>query len=267
MAVSLPNFTAYDRRFLGSCLIIANDYNTCESYPYLPGTIEDLKEYGCTFQKLKFSVDARRNLSRAEMIFAIESLRRSPRECPGIKYVLFVFCGHGENGIIVGQDGAKLPVEEIVAMFTPKQDFDSIANVLKLFFFDACRGSLEDRGVAVIERGGEVEWKKQVSTYGNVLVAYSTLPHHKAYEIATGRIGGLWSKFLNEELNNEGNLERSLTDILTIVNGRINEFCQSEKKIGGFQVPQLVSSLKDLPYLLKEARAISPMPGKAYMHF
>ena len=246
--------------YLGCCLIIANDYSTCpfsKSYRGLPGTQEDLKDYTQTFQKLKFKVDPRPNLNKADMTDALESLRRTPEFHPEMKYVLFVFCGHGEDGFIISQQGEKVPVDEVVGLFQPKRDMEKMGEVIKLFFIDACRGERVDPGILVLARGGEPAWTKRVPQCGNFLVAYATLPQHQAYEIGTDRIGGLWSRFLNEELRNDANINSSLLDILTTVSGKVDEFCR-EKKIGKFQNPQLVGTLRVHVRLLKEAGSFEP---------
>ena len=247
--------------FLGCCLIIANDYETCSSYHSLPGTQEDLKDYAQTFQKLKFKVNPRSNLGKADMMRALESLRSTPEFHPEMKYVLFVYCGHGEDGVIISQQGEKISVDEVVGLFQPRKDMEKMGEVVKLFFFDACRGERIDHGIQVIARGAELAWTERVPRCGNFLVAYATLPRHRAYEIGReriqfGRIGGLWSKFLNEELRNDANINLSLHDILTNVNEKIVKFC--EKEMIGFQIPQVVGTLRVHACLLKEAGSYAP---------
>ena len=254
---------------LGLALVIANDYkDTAESTgrTHLPGTLEDSKDYNETFvEYLKYKVVVRCNLTGNGICHAIDDLISEARDCQfGRKdaCIAFVFCGHGDEGVIVGQDGVEVSLEMIFNRFTSSAENEDLALLAKLFFIDACRGKNEDRGVWR-SRGGEMVLRELIPAGGNTLIVYSTLPHYKAYELADYR-RGLFSCFLNQELRKDENIEESLENIITIVTTRMEE---ESKKYGKenvkFQIAQKVGSLRRLLKPLKEAKEFQPRPVPA----
>ena len=247
--------------YLGLALVIANDYRDLDRDPYsrirrkhLPGTHEDSKDYVETFERyLKFKVMLRHNLSGSEICSAVDDLISGARLCP-FGCVAFVFCGHGEEGVIVGQNGAKVDLGEIFKRFTSSSD---LIPLVKLFFIDACRGENEDRGVWTA-RGGEVRLEKLVPSIGNVLIAYSTLRQFRAYEL-TNNPRGLFSGFLNQELRNDANIDHTWDDIITIVTERMVE---ESRKLGDqvrFQIPERHTTLHCIVKPLKRAKEFQPL--------
>ena len=157
---------------LGLALVIANDYkDTAESTgrTHLPGTLADSKDYNETFvEYLKYRVGVRYNLTGNGICHAIDDLISEARYCPfgrADACIAFVFCGHGDEGVIVGQDGVKVSLEMIFNRFTSSAENEHLVRLVKLFFIDACRGVNEDRGVWT-PRGGEIALEKLVPTEG-----------------------------------------------------------------------------------------------------
>ena len=257
--------------YLGLALVIANDYRDLDRDPntrirrqYLPGTHEDSKDYNETFEMyLKYKVMRRHNLSGIEIYSAVDNLISGARHCPFGRQdacVAFIFCGHGEEGVIVGQDGATVHLREIFKRFTSSSD---LIPLVKLFFIDACRGEYEDRGVWTA-RGGEVLLENLVPSKGNMLITYSTLPQFRAYELANNNPRGLFSGFLNQELRNDANLEETWDNIIVKVTKRMEE---ESKKLGDqvrFQIPERVATLRRIVKPLKEAKEFQlqqPVPA------
>ena len=251
--------------YLGLALVIANDYRDLDRGPnarkHLPGTHEDSKDYFETFERyLKYKVILGHNLSGIEIYSAVDNLISGARHCPFGREdacVAFIFCGHGEEGVIVGQDGATVDLREIFKRFTSSSGNLHLIPLVKLFFIDACRGENEDRGVW-IARGGEVRLESLVPSEGNMLITYSTLPHFQAYELAN-KPRGLFSGFLNQELRNDENLDQTWDNIIVIVTNRMEE---ESKKLGDqirFQTPERVATLLRLVKPLKEAKEFQPL--------
>ena len=250
--------------YLGLALVIANDYRDLDRGPnarkHLPGTHEDSKDYFETFERyLKYKVILGHNLSGIEIYSAVDNLISGARHCPFGREdacVAFIFCGHGEEGVIVGQDGAMVHLREIFKQFTSSSETRHLIPLVKLFFIDACRGEYEDRGVW-IARGGEVRLESLVPSEGNMLITYSTLPQFRAYELRT-KPRGLFSGFLNQELRNYANLEETWETIITIVTGRMVEESRKLGDQGQFQIPERVATLQRIVKPLKEAKEFQP---------
>ena len=258
---------------LGLALVIANDYRDLDRDPntrirrqYLPGTHEDSKDYFETFERyLKFKVILGHNLSGSGICSAVDNLISRARDCSFGREdacVAFIFCGHGEEGVIVGQDGAMVHLGEIFKQFTSSSETRHLIPLVKLFFVDACRGEKDGRGVW-IARGGEVRLEKLVPSEGNMFITYSTLPQFRAYELRT-KPRGLFSGFLNQELRNYANLEETWDNIITIVTRRMEEESRKLGDQGQFQIPERVVTLRRIVKPLKEAKEFQsqqPVPA------
>ena len=253
---------------LGLALVIANDYKDAAASTRrspLPGALEDSKDYKETFvEYLKYKVVVRCNLKGNGIRRAIDDLISEASNCPfGRKdaYIAFVFCGHGDEGVIIGQDGVKVRLEEIFNRFTSGTENQHLVPLVKLFFIDACRGTNEDTGVWT-SRGGEMALRELVPAGGNMFIAYSTLPQYKAYE-SRHNPRGLFSCILNRELRKNENMERSLDDIITIVTEKMIEESRNYGEHVSFQIPQKVVTLLNIRQPLKEAKDFQPRPVPA----
>ena len=96
----------------------------------------------------------------------------------------------------------------------------------------------------MFERGGQFLIPDGVPKDGNVLVAYSTLPNHKAYEKSDG---GLWMKLLAEAVMTQND---DITVVLTEVSSRLKKQCQSYP---AFQTPQYIKQLTERINFLAES--------------
>ena len=259
--------------YLGLALVIANDYkdygdhdrvvNASTRRPHLPGTHEDSKDYYETFEKyLKYKVTLRHNLTGNGICRATDDLISEAMHCPFVHVdacIAFVFCGHGEDGVIIGQDGVKVSLDEIFKRFKTRKENSHLAPLAKLFFIDACRGENEDRGV-LIARGGEVILERLVPCEGNMLITYSTLPQFQAYEVTCHPPRGLFSGHFNQELRNDNNTDLTWDDIITIATEQMEKESRKSATDVRFQTPQKVGSLRCRRKPLKEAREFQPRP-------
>ena len=164
-----------------------------------------------------------------------------------------MFSGHGDTGCIYAED-SKVSVEQVFNPWMPKYA-PHLANIQKLFFLDACRGDVEDKGVSILSTllnpSGMVAKGGRAPSFGNYLLAYSTMPTMKAFE--KPGVGGFWIQHLVKELLNEDNIDRSLTDVLTEVNDKLLKELESER-CEHIQQPVLESTLRQNIYLLRDAK-------------
>lgn len=227
---------------IGLAVIITNDYGTAKELITLTGTQQDGQALSEVFARLNFDVCWRRNAGKFLLMQII-------REVSQLKYhavqhyrcIIFIFAGHGcEGDCLWTQDERKVHIlNEVVYPLLPKQAME-IGAIPKVFLIDACRGKKKTQTVVVPRssstdeevqpRGGSL-CEMNVPAEGNFMIAYSTLPQHKAYE--DGTKGGVWL-FTLAKLLKEGKSLHSLECLLTDVNeeimgGKPCEFQQPEK--------------------------------------
>ena len=251
----------------GFALIISNDYVGISSLPPLWGTEKDAEAMRDAFAHLNIVVLWKKNLSLEAMLQSVRETtecRKNPEKCVCIA---FVFSGHGyDSRQLYTQDEKKVDIERIITEFYPK-NAAHIGNVPKLFFIDVCRGSQEVEPVAVpkgagqgvpetqkmpaaaepaalaLDRGATVSLSQLVPGEGNYLIAYSTMPDYKAYEM-TGR-GGIWMTTVARKLRSS---RASIDDVLTEVNQEMLKKFQ-EGKWDRMQQPEKVSTLNRKVFL------------------
>ena len=232
-------------------MIIGNTYKRKDIQPgknykqLLPlnGPRKDTEVMKEAFDYLRFLTMVRHDLPHDETDALLKLLAQYcyPKSC---KRFVFTFSGHGGDGYICCEDGKTMNVNDIVTMFSPTSDNNSLAGIPRMFFFDACRGEMIDQGV--VARGGEGEWRSTIPSTGDVLVAFATSTGHKAFEQFGG---GLWTSILAKKLVTSSN---SIYDILTEVN---EELIDKIRTMQGpsFQQPELLGRLNTIISLLQES--------------
>lgn len=244
----------------GLAVVISNDYEHTK-VAALKGTHEDAKVMRSTLCELKYAVVTRHNITKRDTLQLIEKMKTS--EYPdSYQRIIFVFSGHGTyNDHLQTQDCESVSLPELVEQFLPK-NAPNLIKIPKLFFIDACRGSLVDPGVVIPRAGGAKDPTKsslprggnplkmiKLPSIGNYLLAYSTIPNHKSFELASG---GLWMSSLAEKLMTEN---KSVLDILTQVNQDFIRKHQSTwSSLECVQQPELYSTLNETVNLLNEAQ-------------
>jgi hypothetical protein len=112
---------------------------------YLPGTKNDDEKWRKTLKELKFDVRGDRNLSASRMREYLGNAATIPIDPHNCRLIVFVFCGHGEEGIVISQDGVEMLLEvDILPHFFREGNF---ANIDKIFIFDCCRTPKRDRSL------------------------------------------------------------------------------------------------------------------------
>lgn len=147
----------------------------------------------------------------------------------------FICCilSHGKMGQIYGSDSIMIPLDDI----TNKLNGDnckSLAAKPKLFFMQACRGTLKDKGVNVEADDDEMEEEQQVLSQSGVRIATdsdtkipSALDFYFGYATASGHVAwrdldnGSW--YISELCRSLASYSRfaSLTDMMTITNQKV----------------------------------------------
>lgn len=240
---------------VGIALIVSNDYRDTNKR-YLNGTEKDASIMVDAFSFLGYGTILKQNVTRVEIFAECEKLAGYDYSLQNkCKRIAVVFSGHGdmdeERGVLIMQDEEKVFVKDLVNSFKATSN-PTLASMARMFFIDACRGSLEEPPVVSRSpRGGH--FRKQASSEAGLLIAYSTTEYHKAYE---GIHGGFWIQCLAREMctSNE-----SLCTILTKVNKELNEQCNRlPKEHAKLQTAQFVSQLIEDVYFLRERPLVQP---------
>ena len=224
-----PVQTALRKGATGLVVIITNDYSSTpripgsEDLPELKGTLHDGHMLSSAFTGLGFAVCWQRNVSGHAMVAIITELKNLKfSDMKGYGSIIFVFAGHGcEGDYLWMQDRTKIQISNVVDPLLPK-NAQQIASIKKAFLIDACRGKQTTETVVVPRsssppdtRGGSLMDVMKVCGDGNFLLAYSTLPMHKAYENPGS--GGVWLSTVARLLSERRYLF-SLECLLTEVN-------------------------------------------------
>ncbi len=243
-------------RARGLAIIVTNDYIGHKVLKPLEGTYFDGKNMHEAFLELGFAIHWEHNINDQKFLKLIyEASNLDYPKFKKYKYIVFVFSGHGDLGDIVYlQDGSEVSIGEgIIKPFLPTSS-PQIGKLQKLFFFDACRGKVESRPVAVPRgsqsrgkcddslkvdsRGGVSIDRIRVPEEGGFLVAYSTMSNCLAWE---ERKGGAWLQKLAKEIRINTS---SIEDVLTKVNSDMVHD-QPER----IQQPEKLSRLNEVVYL------------------
>ena len=234
----------------GLAIIIANENSSDPSHRPLDGARRDLKNMKETFEVLRFATLPILNASKEQVLAAVRAAAKYRKYPPSYKRIAFAFSGHGDKNVVYAHDGV-IDTNQLYEPLQPK-NAPHLADIPKLFFMDACRGPIEDKGVEVVARGKTEPSRDQivVPSYGNYVLAFSTMPSMRAYEAKD--IGGLWMNIVSRQLRTN---RKSILDVLTVVNRELfNEF-----RCHGFEVhqqPVLESAINDTIGLLEEAEEL-----------
>jgi len=228
----------------GLAIIVANEEGFNPDHKRLEGARKDHKSMKETFEILRFATLPIFNASKEQILSAVQAAANYKEYPPSYKRIAFVFSGHGDENHIYCHDGPIVTDD----VYTPLQPINAphLADIPKLFFIDACRGTMQDKGV--VARGQTVSPRKP--SYGNYVLAYSTMPSMQAYETASD--GGLWMHILSKQLQTN---RKSVLDVLTEVNSKLLEVFRLHPH-DPLQQPVLESTLHEPVNLLEEAEKI-----------
>lgn len=120
---------------------------------------------------------------------------------------IVVIMSHGENGLILGTDGMRITIREIMELFSA-ENCKSLIEKPKYFIFQSCRGEHRDFGVNYTDaatsepsaapidtqvlKSNPSSLRKNIPNMVDTLVSYSTLPSYVSYR---NSLNGSW--FIN----------------------------------------------------------------------
>lgn len=231
----------------------------------LQGVSRDLESLEQTFKNLMFTVVCLEDPSSQQIKKVMKHISRFDKEGLELpkswRRIVVTFSGHGErqgeHNCLCVKDGCVDLQADVVDPLLPENAIH-VAQLPKLFFVDTCRGDKLDDGMEIIvwpreqPEGYQSRGSSRVSSKGGFLLAYSTLVDHQAFE--DSKSGGIWMQLLCNELVNESNIDKSILDVLTQVNIKMEKLCSENGK--PMQQPILKSAINVEIKLLKEAQGI-----------
>lgn len=231
----------------GMALIINNlhfDPNTGMSDRV--GTDQDASALCHTFKALEFEVKLFKDLSKRNMMklmLEASQVNHGDNDC-----FACVILSHGEEGEIYGRDG-KISIDDLVAPFKGDQ-CKSLAGKPKLFFFQACRGSMLDSGIEVTDSEPEVDGDEvdsvahRIPTEADFLMCYSVVTGYFSWRNSAR--GSWFIQSLCQALDHYGS-SLEIMRVMTRVNHKVSYDFESnaakEYMTRKKQVPCIVSML------------------------
>lgn len=228
-----------DANTVGVALLVSNDYTTLKTVAGLRFTHADTDNLARLFKEFTYAVYVKKNVSTKEFVTCYKALAdfKYPPTC---KRIVVYFSGHGDDGALLMQNGDKVQIEDVINSFKIHiANNESLAHMVKMFLFDACRGSREDHGYSIKHAKPENETAclRRVSKEGNTLVAYSSTQYHVSFG---GAVGSRWTNCLVEALRES----KESDDVHTILTNA-NIMMRNKPIKHCFQTAEFTSSLAD----------------------
>ncbi|XP_030595705.1 caspase-3-like [Archocentrus centrarchus] len=243
-AASDPYCYKMDYPCIGTCLVINNkNFHRSTGMGIRNGTDVDAGNVVQTFAKLGYKVQVFNDQTVAQMKNLV--LNASKQDHKNNASFVCVLLSHGDEGVIYGIDGPER-LDTLIECFKGHH-CKSLVGKPKLFFIQACRGSVLDDGVIETdsvkgEEGAEVSEKIPVEA--DFLYAYSTAPGYYSWRNTAD--GSWFIQVLCEMLQRYGE-KLELMHIMTRVNYGVSRHFESSSALPGFsckkQIPCIVSML------------------------
>ncbi|EEB16591.1 Caspase-3 precursor, putative [Pediculus humanus corporis] len=216
----------------GFALIVNNiDFDDSEEYKTRYGADNDEYRLKLLLEQLFYVVEVHRNKTKKEMLEITNrfSQRDELNECDS---VVVTFMSHGEEGDtednskIVGIDGLTVAINDIVGYFY-NDACKALIHKPKMFFFQACRGILEDTGVVLenyiptnrIEKDSrevrDPPRKTKIRSQSDIFIACPVPPGRKANR---DRVTGTWFIQTIIDVFSEHSWNTHLEDMMKMVN-------------------------------------------------
>jgi hypothetical protein len=242
----------------GLAILIGCPSSSNKGHKPLGRVKKDLETLHTTYsQQLKFATLCLDDPSVSEIRRIVGHLRVLNKK-PAWRRLVFSFSGHGDENHLYTKDGRIHFLKDVVEPLHPI-NAKALATIPILYFLDTCRGPEVDKGVFtsrldqlsqypddVVVRGSG-QWR--VPSSGNFLIAYSTLPGMISYENTSG---GIWTQMLATELTKSSNIDKTITEIVELVNIAVIEFCNAKHL--NIQQPVAQLALTEEIKLLQEAQ-------------
>ncbi|NXG48314.1 CASP8 protein, partial [Psilopogon haemacephalus] len=223
----------------GYCLIL-NNYKFKNPDEAREGTVKDGEAVKTVFKWLQFETVEHMDLEAKQMYAIIEEYSNkdhSNMDC----FVCFIF-SHGEKDKIKGVDNEVVNIKDLLSCFTGS-NCPSLAGKPKLFFIQACQGSVGHPAVIVKEDFSghfETDATPQISIpdQADILVGMATVEDYECYRsIETGSV---YIQCLCDKMKLLCPLSKDLITILTEVNKEVGRIVIKQRK----QMPKITSTLR-----------------------
>uniref|UniRef100_A0A8C2C201 Caspase-8 n=1 Tax=Cyprinus carpio TaxID=7962 RepID=A0A8C2C201_CYPCA len=215
------------QRPLGYCLIV-NNYNFKESSSLKnrTGTHKDRDDLSRVFRRMHFEVVVQDDLTASDMKEMIKEFAKKDHTRMGA----FVCCvlSHGEKGTVLGVDGKGVEIRELTM---PIAECQTLASKPKLFFIQACQGSVGQNGVWTAdspENATEEEYEADaynpayrfIPIEADMLIGMATVEHYQSFRHT--REGSIYIQELCNQLENLCPRREDILSILTKVNHEVS---------------------------------------------
>lgn len=230
-----------DYDHLGICLIINNkNFHKSTGMNTRNGTDHDAAIAVKTFSGLGYKVMFFNDQTVKEMNQLM--LKVSREDHSNNASFVCVLLSHGEEGVIFGTDGQE-KFENLTKHFKGNR-CKGLVGKPKLFFIQACRGSLLDEGALVETDSVEEQTSERIPVEADFLYAYSTAPGYYSWRNTSN---GSWFMQSMCELLQRYRGELEIMQIMTRVNRKVALSFESASNLPGFsgkkQIPCIVSML------------------------
>ncbi|NXS61525.1 CASP8 protein, partial [Brachypteracias leptosomus] len=236
----------------GYCVIL-NNYifkNPCDARE---GTVKDGEAVKRVFTWLQFETVEHMDLEAKQMYAKVKEYSRkdhSYMDC----FVCFIF-SHGERDKIKGIDGEFINIKDLLSCFSGS-NCPSLAGKPKLFFIQACQGSVGHPAVTVKEDfSGHLETDAipmtSIPDQADILVGMATVEDYECYRCIN--TGSVYVQCLCDKMKLLCPLHKDLITILTEVNKEVGG-----RVLNGWkQMPKITSTLrKQLIFQIPQCQSI-----------
>ncbi|XP_010017555.1 PREDICTED: caspase-8 [Nestor notabilis] len=223
----------------GYCVIL-NNYKFKNEHEVRKGTIEDGKAVKRVFEWLQFETVEHMDLEAKQIYEKVKTYSEkdhSNMDC----FACFIF-SHGEKDKIKGIDDQFVNIKDLVSCFSGS-NCPSLAGKPKLFFIQACQGSVDHPAVTIKEDlSGHPEMDVtpmiSIPDEADILVGMATVEHYKCYRCTD--TGSVYIQCLCEKMKLLCPLGKDLLTILTEVSKEVGR-----KDLNGWkQMPKITSTLR-----------------------
>ncbi|XP_014810037.1 PREDICTED: caspase-8-like isoform X2 [Calidris pugnax] len=223
----------------GYCVIL-NNHIFKNPYDVREGTLEDEKAVKRVFEWLQFKTVVHRNLEAKQMYAELKEYSKkdhSNMDC----FVCFIF-SHGEKAKIKGTDHELVNIKDLLSCFSAS-NCRSLADKPKLFFIQACQGSVGHPAVTVKDDfSGHLETDAipltTIPDQADILVGMATMEDYECYR--SPETGSIYIQCLCKKMELLCPLRKDLITILTEVNKEV-----AARLLNGWkQMPEIRSTLR-----------------------
>ncbi|NXS40595.1 CASP8 protein, partial [Balaeniceps rex] len=222
----------------GYCVIL-NNYIFKNPHETRKGTEKDGEAVKRVFKWLQFETVEHMDLEAKQMYAKVEEYSKkdhSNMDC----FVCFIF-SHGEKDKIKGIDHEFVNIKDLLSCFSGS-NCPSLAGKPKLFFIQACQGSVGHPAVTVEEDFSdhlETDATPLISIpdWADILIGMATVEDYECYRSGSGSV---YVQCLCKKMELLCPLRKDLITILTEVNKEVGRKVLNGKK----QMPKITSTLR-----------------------